>query len=223
MIILNLNAPAGAGKDVLCSGISDYISYLGHHQFEVVHMEFKELLFDIAIRSSGLSRKLWFALYEREYKEKPCPYLLINGVQSSPREWMIHCSENIMKPVFGEEVFGKAFASKLKKLKDQAPKGKKLIVVISDGGFIEESIPVVEYVGPDNYLLCRIHRIKPDGSAFNFEGDSRRYIRAEEFPENLRPHETDIMNVENDLNGTVRKICDYLFEIKGETLFENTN
>lgn len=215
MILINLNAPAGAGKDALCEEIQQYVNTPG---YEVVHMEFKELLFDIAIRASGVSRKLWFALYEREYKEKPCPYLQINGVSVSPRDWMIHCSENIMKPTFGNDVFGKAFAAKLKKLKEDTPIGIKRIVVVSDGGFIEESIPVVEVVGPDNYFLCRIHRLKPDGSAYNFDGDSRRYISADEFPKDLRPHETDIMNEEGDLNGTVVKIFDFVKDIKGDEL-----
>lgn len=212
MILINLNAPAGAGKDALCAEIEQYVNTPG---YEVIHMEFKELLFDIAIRASGVSRKLWFALYEREYKEKPCPYLQINGVNVSPRDWMIHCSENIMKPTFGNDVFGKAFAAKLKRLKKETPKGIKRIVVVSDGGFIEESIPVVEVVGPDNYFLCRIHRLKPDGTEYNFDGDSRRYIRADEFPADLRPYETDILNEEGDLIGTVVKIFDFVQDIKG--------
>lgn len=216
MILINLNAPAGAGKDALCEEIEQYVNTPG---YEVIHMEFKELLFDIAIRSSGVSRKLWFALYEREYKEKPCPYLQINGVSVSPRDWMIHCSENIMKPTFGNDVFGKAFAAKLKKIKDEEPEGVHRIVVVSDGGFIEESIPVVEVVGPDNYFLCRIHRIKKDGSAYNFDGDSRRYISADEFPADLRPHETDILNEEGDLRGTVVKIFDFVQDIKGAGLY----
>lgn len=215
MILVNLNGPAGCGKDALCEEIGNYVNTPG---YEVIHMEFKELLFDIAIRASGVSRKLWFALYEREYKERPCPYLQINGVNVSPRDWMIHCSENIMKPTFGNDVFGKAFAAKLQKLKDETPTGIKRIVVVSDGGFIEESIPVVEVVGPDNYFLCRIHRIKKDGSWYNFEGDSRRYIRAEEFPEELRPHEEDIVNEEGDLRGTVGKIFHFVQDIKGAGL-----
>lgn len=216
MILINLNAPAGAGKDALCEGLHSYINTPG---FEVVHMEFKELLFDIAIRASGLSRKLWFALYEREYKERVCPYLQVNGQNVSPRDWMIHCSENIMKPTFGNDVFGKAFASKLKELEAKTPADTKLIVVVSDGGFIEESIPVVETVGPDNYFLVRIHRLHKDGSEYNFDGDSRRYIYAKEFPEHLQMAETDILNEEGDLEGTVKKICQFVEDMKGKELY----
>lgn len=216
MILINLNAPAGAGKDALAEEIYQYVN---HPKFEVVHMEFKGLLFDIAIRTAGLGEKLWFALYEREYKERPCPYLQVNGVNVSPRDWMIHCSEKIMKPTFGDDVFGKALAEKLRDMDSKCPEDKELIVVVSDGGFVVESVPVVKYVGPDNYFLCRIHRIKKDGSAYNFDGDSRRYISADEFPADLRPHETDIMNEEGDLRGTVVKIFDFIEDIKGKDLY----
>lgn len=213
--IIILNGPAKSGKDTLCKGIGSYLNDQALHvDSEVVHMEYKELLFDIAIRASGLSPKLWFALYEREYKEKPCPYLLINGEQVSPRDWMIHCSETIMKPTFGDDIFGKAFVSKLEKYQAQIPKDKKMVVVVSDGGFIAEAIPAVNLVGPENYFLVRVHRRKPDGTEYDFTGDSRRYLYAEEFPEGLRPHEADIMNEEGDLDGTVKKICDFVWGFK---------
>lgn len=215
MILINLNGPAGCGKDAICQEILECVI---SPDYEVIHMEFKELLFDIAIRAAGISRKLWFALYEREYKEKPCPYLQINGVNVSPRDWMIHCSETIIKPTVGNAVFGKSFASKLQKLKDETPEGITRVVVVSDGGFIEESIPVVRVVGPDNYFLCRIHRTKEDGSEYNFNGDSRRYIHAHEFPANLQPREMDIINEEGDLRGTVGKIFHFVQDIKGAGL-----
>lgn len=206
MIIINLNGPAGCGKDALC----DLLVQQASPGYRIVHMEFKELLFDVAIRAAGVSRKLWFSLYEREYKERPTPYLQVNGVSVSPRDWMIHCSENVMKPTFGNDVFGKAFAKKLTELADSTPVSEKLIVVVSDGGFIEESIPVVETVGPDNYFLIRIHRLHKDGREYDFGGDSRRYIFNHEFPDHLRMEETDIMNEEGDIEGTVRKICNFV-------------
>lgn len=217
MIVLNLNAPPQAGKDTLCELLEKKID---GDRFTVVHMEFKELLFDVAIRASGLSRKVWFSLYEREYKERPCPYLLVNGEQVSPRNWMIHCSENIMKPTFGEDVFGQAFVSKLKELHNNSQPGKEVVVVVSDGGFIEESIPVVEFVNPANYFLVRIHRRKPDGTEYDFTGDSRRYLYGQEFPAGLIPHAADILNEEGQAEKTAEKICDFVSEIYGENLIE---
>lgn len=215
MLVINLNAAPQAGKDTLCQLLKEKIN---NPRFTVVHMEFKALLFDVAIRAAGLTPKLWFSLYEREYKERPCPYLLVNGVQVSPRDWMIHCSENIMKPTIGKDVFGQAFANKLVDLQKNAEPGKEILVVVSDGGFIEESIPVVSFVDPDNYFLVRIHRMKPDGTEYNFDGDSRRYLYAKEFPKDLQPFEADIMNEEGDPEGTVQKICDFVEDVYGESL-----
>lgn len=215
MLVINLNAPPQAGKDTLCQLLKEKIN---NPRFTVVHMEFKSMLFDVAIRAAGLTPKLWFALYEREYKERKCPYLLVNGEQVSPRDWMIHCSENIMKPTIGKDVFGQAFANSLQELQKNSAPGEELVVVVSDGGFIEESIPVVNLVDPDNYFLVRIHRRKEDGSEYNFDGDSRRYLYAKEFPQNLRPFETDIMNEEGDAEGTVQKICDFVEDVYGESL-----
>jgi len=214
MILINLNAPPGAGKDTLCGGVHDYIN---HPDYEVVHMEFKNLLFDIAIRASGLSEKVWFAHYEREYKEKPCPYLMVNGVNVSPRDWMIHCSENLMKPVFGNDVFGQAFRKRLERIREETDASKELVIIVSDGGFLEESIPVVSLVGPENYFLVRIHRLKADGTEYDFAGDSRRYLYAKEFPAGLIPHETDILNEEGKVNQTVEQIVDFVKSLKGDT------
>lgn len=216
MILINLNGPAGCGKDALAEELQCVIN---QPRYLAMHMEFKELLFDVAIRNSGLSRKLWFALYEREYKERPCPYLQVNGVSVSPRDWMIHCSENVMKPTFGDDVFGKAFATKLKDLKKSFEgDSTKLVIIVSDGGFIEESVPVVEEIGQDNYMLTRIHRIRKDGTAYNFDGDSRRYIYSAEFPVGAQMPETDIMNEEGDLRGTALKICKFVEDMTGEKL-----
>lgn len=218
MIVVNLNAPPGAGKDTICEALQTVFS--GDKYF-VVHMEFKELLFDVAVRTSGVTRKLWDAIYDRIYKEQPSPYLLVNGKNVSPRQWMIHCSENVMKPIFGEDVFGKAFAKKLADLHEAMghelnEMEKELVIVISDGGFLDESLPVVDYVQADNYFLIRLHRLKDDGTEYDFAGDSRRYLYAKEFPHGSIPHETDILNVEGEVLGTAQKIVDFVEGIRGE-------
>ncbi|QYC52457.1 ribulose-phosphate 3-epimerase [Salmonella phage SSBI34] len=208
MIIVNLNAPPKAGKDTICREIE---KLLDPNEYHVVHMEFKELLFEAAVRISGITRKLWDALYEREYKETPVPFLQINGKNVSPRQWMIHCSENVMKPMFGNDVFGKAFAKKLENLaKELYGETRKIVVVVSDGGFVEESVPVVNQVGADNYLLVRIHRFKEDGTEYDFSGDSRRYIYSSEFPRKSQPYETDITNCEGQVSETAQEIINFM-------------
>lgn len=175
MKIIALNAPANSGKDE----IAKYLS----KTYGTVHMEIKELLFEVAIRAAGVSKKLWEALYEREYKERPCPYLMVNGQSVSPREWMIHCSENLMKPIFGDTVFGDALRKKLEAMEKAHTGEEELVVVLSDGGFVAEALPNMDYVGVENYYLARVQRVDENGdpSKYGFGADSRRFLYAKDF------------------------------------------
>ncbi len=89
MDIIVLNAPPLSGKD-------DISTYLCDGRPNLHHEEVKELLFEVAVRTAGISRDLWDAMYTRRYKEIPSPYLMIDGVNVSPRQWMIHCSEKVI-------------------------------------------------------------------------------------------------------------------------------
>ena len=127
MNIVVLNSAPGGGKDTIASYIVNHVK--GTYKAEV-----KALLFDLAIRMSGLNRETWFALYnDRRFKESPCPYLIVGGKQVSLREYLIHISEHVMKPLFGNDFFGKQSAQRLANLFE----GNET-VVFSDGGFIEE-------------------------------------------------------------------------------------
>ena len=64
--------------------------------------------------------------------------------------------------MFGGDAFGKAMVASLP---------ESGIVFVSDGGFAEELIPVIDHVGGDNVLVVRIHR-----EGVDFAGDSRAYL-----------------------------------------------
>lgn len=198
MIIIALNAPANSGKDEIAK-------YLNKH-YGAVHMEIKELLFDVAIRAAGVSKKLWDALYEREYKERPCPYLMVNGSHVSPREWMIHCSEGLMKPIFGDTVFGTALRKKLEGIEANHPDPKNLVVVLSDGGFVAEALPNMDLVGTQNYYLARVQRVDENGdeSKYGFGSDSRRFLYAKDFGFPIRA--VDWVNRPNELEQLAEEI-----------------
>lgn len=198
MKIISLNAPANSGKDE----IAKYLS----KTYGTVHMEIKELLFEVAIRAAGISKKLWEALYEREYKERPCPYLLVNGVHVSPREWMIHCSEALMKPIFGDTVFGDALRKKLEAMEKAHTGDKELVVVLSDGGFVAEALPNMEFVGVHNYYLARVQRVDENGdeSKYGFGSDSRRFLYAKDFGFPIRA--VDWINRPNELEQLAEEI-----------------
>lgn len=204
-LIIVINAPMNSGKDEIAKHFAD--------KFGCYHMEVKELLFEAAVRAAGISRKLWDALYEREYKEIPSPYLRINGYDVSPREWMIHISENVMKPLFGNSVFGDAAAQKIRKLRESGTIKPGQTIVFSDGGFKEE-ISSISGVA-DNFFLARVHRIGANGEVYDWGTDSRRYVYLEE---GVKGSEKDFDNHEGKLLSCALDIWEWANGIQGEEL-----
>lgn len=192
--IIILNGPPSSGKDE----IAKYLA--GRYGAE--HMEVKELLTDAAVRAAGVSRKLWDALYEREYKEIPTPYLHINGVRVSPRQWMIHISEKVFKPLFGKGVFGEAAANKLNYSGDLSA---DRLVVFSDGGFIEELVPLskVCYPARKNFHIARIHRYDASLKELGWGEDSRGYLHIKD---GLEGRAKDFDNLEGKLISCAEEI-----------------
>ncbi|AGZ17750.1 hypothetical protein RJ80_gp23 [Vibrio phage phi-A318] len=150
--VVILNAPPFCGKDTIAN-------LLKEKGFAVT--EFKFTMFNIAIAMSGMSKESFMREYnDREQKEKPQEHL--GGL--SYREFMIHISEDIMKPLFGEDVFGKRAAEACTLAHDSG-----FDVVFSDGGFIDE-VKALNDAGL-NVTVIRLHR---DG--YTYGNDSRRYL-----------------------------------------------
>lgn len=84
---------------------------------------------------------------------------------------LIWLSEGCMKEKFGKDVFGLLMLSYLTQ-----PSLTKM-TVISDCGFADELVPVVQFYGPTNCHLFRIYR---DGCSF--DGDSRQYVFEDHLP-----------------------------------------
>lgn len=93
---------------------------------------------------------------------KEVPKLEFAGM--SPRQFYIHVSERVCKPLFGEGYFGDRFV-------DAARASGAPLVVVPDSGFREEAERVVEAFGKDDVLLVRLRR-----EGCSFAGDSRDYI-----------------------------------------------
>ena len=96
---------------------------------------------------------------DRSVKEVPH----IDLGHMSCREAMIYVSEQVVKPIRGLDHFGKLVANEIDLEKNYA---------ISDGGFVDELIPVVEKVGTNNFVLVQLTR---DGE--DYSSDSRRYFQ----------------------------------------------
>lgn len=114
----------------------------------------------------------------------------------SPREAYIWYSEVVMKPKFGGNVFGRLTAERM------SDDGR--LYFITDSGFIDEALTLVEKFGSENVILVQLLR-----RGCNFHGDSRSYI-------NL-PHPRANFTVRNYgdepffLNELVKALFDHTF------------
>lgn len=159
MKIIIFNGPAGCGKD-------EAVGYL-NRQYNAYPFSFKSRLKKITLEIYGVSEPLWDSWYTREGKELPREEL--DG--KSCRQALIHVSEDIIKPNFGKDYFGKVEARRINSM-FHAEEGS--VVACSDGGFNEEVVPFVEMFGEENVHIVQIQR---DGCSF--KGDSRNWIDSE--------------------------------------------
>jgi len=156
--VLLINAPPDSGKDEAARIIIDLLTSKG---IKSQHKEFKSTLFKAVKSAYGITNEVWEELYTRENKELPSYYLTYGGVPISPRQAMINMSEDVMKPLFGEKVFGIAAANSLEDGWN----------IFSDSGFDEEALPIINICGRENVKVLQI--IRPNKT---FEGDSRYWL-----------------------------------------------
>lgn len=208
MDVIVLNAPMKSGKDYLADLL---VGIMDQNGIPAAHREVKEMLFSVAIKAAGITPQLWTAIYDRHYKEEPSPYLMIDGKHVSPREWMIHCSEDLIKPMFGKHAFGDAAVNALRK---DYPEGEG-VIIYSDGGFIEEVERLSDYAystGGD-FMLVRVHR-----EGYGWGIDSRSYLNLA--LNSVRGYEMDIDNKEGRALECAETIAEVFFAVKEGTQFE---
>lgn len=155
MRIVFLNGPPGCGKDTSADMVSEWV--------DTIMLKF----------AAPIKRMVCGALnitLEQLEKIKDRPHPVLNG--ETPRKFLIRLSEDIIKPVYGDQFFGRAMVGELDKL----PSDDK-IVIITDSGFLSEAIPVVKAYGIKNCLKVQIIR---EGKTF--DGDSRTYWDMEGLP-----------------------------------------
>jgi hypothetical protein len=148
--VIIFNGPPNSGKDTAVAYIEQC--------FGATHVRFKDALVNLCCATYKTSPDWWRDHYTRELKDIKQPELL----NQSPREALIHISENVIKVFFGDDVFGRITAQSL------APDA---LTVISDGGFVSELKPIIDTVGSNNVIIVRLHRHGCD-----FSRDSRAYL-----------------------------------------------
>lgn len=167
MQVILFNGPKRAGKDVssdiVCAQSANY-----PHLWDIAEQDkFAAPIFRSIPRIFSIDYLDWDSMYENA-KEEPSDKLM--GM--SPRQAMIWLSEDVMKPKFGQDFYGKVTANKMKdviSLDEEA--GENSLVVWSDCGFPTEVQHVIDVVGKENCFLVRLER---DGCSF--VRDSRSYI-----------------------------------------------
>jgi dephospho-CoA kinase len=143
-MIIILNGPPGSGKDTAAR----YLAQKGG-----TIQSFKEPIHRVTADLLDMSYDFYLSRYEQ---------LKANGIRlqygallfTDLRQWYIHYSENIMKPIYGKDIFG---LMAKKRLVD--------VNIFSDGGFQEE----VDALG--KVTLVHIHR-----EGHTFKNDSRGWL-----------------------------------------------
>lgn len=164
------NGPPGSGKDEAANAICSVHA-------NATRLEFKSHLIDLTTMIYGVNKDWFLSVHnQREMKEQSMQAL--RGL--STRQALIYVSEEVIKPKFGKDYFGRFVADRMT---------KDLTYVFSDGGFVEEVAPVHEKCN-GKFLIVHLHR---DGC--DWSNDSRSYIHS-------LPGVDDIHTIHMDNNGT---------------------
>lgn len=197
MRIILFNGPPGSGKDTAAQSLYWHWFLVGQCHFD--RMSFPNKAAFAAITDTEMDEFHNNLTYEKIKEE---PLALLNG--KSYRQWQIEFSENYMKPMYGNDIFGRLFCNRT------AARAKHIdymyqeidTIVIPDCGFEVEA----EYLSlVYQVFLIRIHR---EGKTF--ANDSRSYIRGYSIPQSR------IVDVRND--GTISEFEGKIAQLIGNLL-----
>ena len=147
--VVIFNSPKLSGKDFMCFQLRDILE----------HKSFKYELYKDVAKYYGVEVGTFIRLNDNR-NTKEVPHFWLQGL--SPREALIHVSEDIIKPKHRRDYYGVKLAESL---------FEGGVYGVSDGGFQEEFNAVVDSIGVENVLLIRMFT-----QTSTFEGDSRSYI-----------------------------------------------
>lgn len=198
--------------------------YLESQGYSAEIMEFKDKLFEIASDILGIPVSKFLEYYDRKVSDltyteslsihnhhnhphphewvKDYPMYKVGGNWYSKREWLIHVSESVIKPHTSSTFFGEALLNKI---------SGQDFVIITDSGFVDEALPVIEDVDSECCLVVQLFR--ENGSDVK---DSRKMLVPEDFEPHMRPmfarieNNSDLTHLKNE---TVEVLSKWLNEI----------
>lgn len=191
--VIFINGPRKSGKDTA-------VKFAIHEFVNIRHKKFagpmKRALKEFFGMSDALYKDLEHA-ESGELKLTPLPDLFgMTWVEA-----MIWFSEDVMKPKFGQDVFGKLLAKEMK----QATSAR--LTMISDCRFVQEVGVVVTAFGARN---CHVFQLFREG--YSFDGDSGGYLAFEDLPRDVNWHQIN-NHFEQDMYR--RQICMRVNKILG--------
>lgn len=156
--VILLNGPAGSGKDT----VADMMAHVYSGNERVQRLAFKDELYRKTAEHFQVDL-VWFkeVATDRVLKEEKNSKILLDGAPISPRHALIHVSEYIIKPLYGKGYFGACLAARL----------KDGINIVSDSGFYEETLEVLQATPVGTVIVVNIER-----GDLTFVGDSRYEI-----------------------------------------------
>lgn len=163
--IILLNGPPGSGKDTAAGLLKSHPATEKYvRRLDRMSMPLKQTI------CSWLKETCDVLGNSRLEGMKDVPHPLLMG--QSYRQAQINLSIH-MKNQLGIDCFGAMLNRRIEQFELMLPATttKPILTLVPDSGFIEETIPVVQWFGFENVHLVRIHR-----PGHTFEGDSRSYL-----------------------------------------------
>ena len=153
--VVIFNGPPRSGKDTAVNTIWQLLDR------SCIHIKMADPITNSVKSLFGIQFADWQHIYNN-FKDAPHPQL--QGM--TPREACIWLSEEVVKPKFGKDFFGRIAA---RRCTDAIDGG--YTVLMSDGGFLDEVQCIVDHVGSEHVVLVHLHR-----PGFDFANDSRSLL-----------------------------------------------